>query len=91
MSNAKARLCSRGWLKLFTWLLLLIRIRGKADLQLLIVTAVLLAGRGETIQGVKQGGLVLWLRGDDQDLSGHGSRWRHLSLRARGGEDRGLV
>jgi hypothetical protein len=44
MINAIARLWSRGWLKLFTWLLLLIRIRGKAALHLLIVTAVLLAG-----------------------------------------------
>ena len=91
MINAIARLWSRGWLKLFTWLLLLIRIRGKAALHLLIVTAVLLAGRGKTIQGVKQRGLVLWLRGDDQDLGGDGSRGRDLSLRARGGEDRGLV
>jgi len=86
-----ASLRSRRLLKLLAWLLLLIQACGKAALHLLIV-AVLLAGRDKTIQGVKQRGLVLWLRGDDEDLSRDSCRRQScLSLRARGGEDRGLV
>lgn len=91
MIGGIASLGSGGLLELLALLLLFIQVCGQAALHLLII-AMLLVGSDKTIQGVKQRGLVIWLWGDDEDLSRDSCRRQScMPLRARGGEDRGLV